>query len=89
MTVLKLREGWVEDDDGSCILIYPPGGRYLNAYAAVVPWDTSVDSYVVVYPHGKMHVKKHDLGGRRFKTVKDAHEYLIRVGSESPWEVTP
>lgn len=35
--MLKLREGWVEDDDGSCILVYPPGDRYLNKNGSESP----------------------------------------------------
>jgi hypothetical protein len=86
-SMLKLREGWVEDDDGSCILIYPSGGHYLNAYAAVAPWSVGVDPWVAAYPNGKTkHLEKRALGGKRFNTIEEAHAYLIASGSESPWE---
>jgi hypothetical protein len=85
---LKVREGWVEDDDGACVLIYPSGGHHLDAYAAVVPWDMGVDSWVAAYPHGATkHTGKPALGGKRFNTIEQAHAYLLQMGSESPWEM--
>jgi len=79
--MLKLREGWVEDDDGSCVLLYPSGGHHLDAYAAVVPWDMGVDSWVAAYPHGDARYC------RVFDTIEEAHAYLLQMGSESPWEM--
>ncbi len=85
--MLKLRDGWVEDDDGACVVIYPSGGHYLDAYAAVVPWGMGVDPWVAAYPHGApKHTGKRALGGKRFRTIEQAHAYLLQMGSESPWE---
>ena len=84
---MKVREGWVEDDDGACVLLYPSGGHHLDAYAAVIPWDMGVDSWVAVYPYGaKKHTEKPVFDSARFKTIQEAHAYLLQMGSESPWE---
>jgi hypothetical protein len=84
---LKVRKGWVEDDDGACVLLYPSGGNYLGAYAAVVPWGMGVEPWVAAYPHGvTKHTEKRAFGGKTFRTIEEAHAYLLRMGSESPWE---
>ena len=83
MITLKVRDGWTADDDGNCVFFYPTGTNYLDAYAALVP-----DAYVAVFPNGReKRTYLPALGGVRFNTIQEAHAYLIKIGSESPWEV--
>ena len=68
----KLKEAW---EDPLPDWVYPASKNWESAYAQFV------DNKVYVYPHG-------EYDHFEFDSIKDAHAYLISVGSESPWELT-
>jgi hypothetical protein len=72
--MLKLRDGWnVVNTGGRISYIYPPpeiGTEYFVDMDSESIW---------VYPNGNQK-------SYRFDTLKEAHEYLLYVDSESPWE---
>jgi len=75
---MKLKENWVTEKIKNC---YQPESEWI--FKSDESWDYSyaqfVNNKIYVYPHGN-----HD--DFEFDTIKEAHEYLISVGSESPWE---
>jgi hypothetical protein len=72
--MLKLRDGWnLVNTGGRISYIYPPpeiGTEYFVDMNSESIW---------AYPNGGRH-------RIRFDSIKEAHEYLIESGSESPWE---
>lgn len=78
--MLKIRQGYTLEHDGNCTWIYRDADHYLNAFAVIV--DNGPVTWIGAYPHGNN-------PGRRFKTVWEAHVYLIENGSESPWVWEP
>jgi len=80
--MLKLNEGWEVGDNGfhPCEWIFPAGEDYRYSLAAI-----HGDGSVTAFPFGDS-TDGRDLDEVRFPTVQEAHEYLLSVGSESPWE---
>ena len=72
---LKLRDGWESVTRNEVTYLYPPDG-----IGKSFSWYVSISNdKIIVYPHG-------GLKGAFFSTIEDAHAYLIKEGSESPWE---
>ena len=81
---LRLRKGWTVGKDGNYNSeffdwIFKVGEDWQYAYVLLV------NSKIVAYPHGLNSFPDHF----EFNSIEEAHAYLISVGSESPWEVTP
>lgn len=74
---LKLKEGWeIREDWGTeKRWVLPTGGDLGRAYAVI-----EFNREVRVFPFGK------NLETNFVGTVEQAHEYLLNVGSDSPWE---
>jgi len=72
---LKLREGWESVTRNEVTYLYPPDGigKSFSWYVSMLGKE------IIVYPYG-------GLKGAFFSTIKEAHAYLIKEGSESPWE---
>ena len=78
--MLKIRQGYTLEHDGDCTWIYRDADHYLDAFAVIV--SNGPVTWIGAYPHGNK-------PGKRFKTVWEAHVYLIENGSESPWVWEP
>jgi hypothetical protein len=74
---LKVREGWKTYKANDCTYLCPPE-EGLGNLAYYVDMDPGGQS-IWAYPNGG-----HESVG--FDTIEDAHKYLIKEGSESPWE---
>ena len=69
--MLKLKEGWRSVTEGGVMYLYPP---------VPINIDTPDDEKeIAAYPNGNSEF-------RVFRDMMEAHEYLIKAGSESPWE---
>ena len=83
--MLKLRKGWQSVTTSGVTYLYPPGktktskGWHSGWYMDYL--DTPDDEKeIAAYPNGNDEY-------RVFSDMMEAHEYLIKEGSESPWEV--
>lgn len=79
---LRLKQGWTvgkDDNYNPFDWIFKVGEDWQYAYVLLA------NSKVIAYPHGLNSFPDHF----EFDSIEDAHAYLISVGSESPWEVTP
>ena len=75
---LKLRKGWQTCKTDCEVYLYPPG-EIVRSKGWIVNMD--LDAGIVwVHRNGKG-------DSRKFKTIEEAHAYLLSVGSKSPWEV--
>jgi len=76
MTMMSLRSGWRTSNP------YPSGWRWFHRvgedWSSPYAVDTGGDR-VFTYANGNS-------PQREFPTVREAHAYLLSVGSESPWE---
>ena len=75
--MLKLREGWEVSVDFSTgwNWIHRTGGDVDDSFAACSP-----GGLVIAYPFGNG-----ELEDCKFDSIEQAHEYLLSVGSQSPW----
>ena len=77
MTMLKLREGWeVYVDFSGWYWIHRTGEHFTNSFAAC-----DNDGGVFAYQFGRT-----DWEDYKVDSIEEAHEFLIKGGSESPWE---
>lgn len=77
---LQLRNNWQSTAKDRVIYLYPP-----NVCTDSASWYVDIDMQedtveVAAYPKGNRTF-------RVFSTIEEAHLYLIKCGSESPWEV--
>jgi hypothetical protein len=80
MTMMSLRSGWKTSNP------YPSGWRWFHRVGEDWSSPYAVDTgggrgggRVFAYANGNS-------PQREFPTVREAHAYLLSVGSESPWE---
>jgi len=79
--MLNLRKGWQSVTTSGVTYLYPPEEitTSLNWYMDYL--DTPDDEKeIAAYPNGNDEY-------RIFSDMMEAHEYLIKEGSASPWEV--
>ena len=79
--MMKLRDGWKVDvdidvDNMGIEYLYAPGNDFNGQWYADI-----CNGVIRVYPFGLHPV------GMEFETIEEAHDCLIKEGSESPWEV--
>jgi hypothetical protein len=73
--MLKLKQGWQTHKTDRCAYLYAPGEDVTG-----INWYVDIDKNgVCAYPHAGP-------DSVCFDTIEKAHEYLLSVGSESPWE---
>lgn len=77
MTRLKLREGWEETHEYGFIAYKRKGAEDLFAYVLIDP-----STNIRAYPLGEFGL----YSGFWCDSLEEAHEYLLSVGSDSPWE---
>ena len=75
---LKLKEDWQSITIGQVKCLYPPG-EVTDSNSYYVEIEIRYNGYIDAYPHGSSKYQS-------FKTIEEAHAYLIESGSESPWE---
>lgn len=79
--MLKLRKGWQSVTEAGVTYLYPPGEIITSKGWYMDYLDTPDDEKeIAAYPNGGSEF-------RVFSDMMEAHEYLIKEGSESPWEV--
>ena len=79
--MLKLRDGWQSVTADGVTYLYPP-------HEAIASNDWFVD--YLSTPDDEKEIAAYPNGGSEYRVFSDmmkAHEYLIKEGSESPWEV--
>jgi hypothetical protein len=74
---LTLRKGWKTFETDCCIYFYAPEGlTFGSGWYADIDRDTGSVSASADGGHDSV----------RCESIEEAHEYLLSVGSESPWE---
>ena len=79
MTTLRLRDGWriaANCWNAKTDWLFRDNENWHHAYAQFT------DGKVYVYPYGSSKCFE-------FNSLAEAHAYLLKVSSQSPWEVAP
>jgi hypothetical protein len=78
--MLKLRDGWKTFQTDCGIYLYAPEGlTFGSGWYVDIDRDTGIVSASADGGYDSV----------RCDSIEEAHEYLLSVGSESPWEVKP
>jgi NTP pyrophosphatase (non-canonical NTP hydrolase) len=79
--MLKLKEGWVEYGGIDGTFLTPTGCNHREALVFIWhPGREPINGRVHAFPSGEWSYEG-------FETEREAHEYLLRMGGRSPWEV--